>query len=74
MNHLSLLQVLSFDERVIVASCADQMAIVTWNRSRTLQMWAIRGDGRFEECDIRTLSNDIKFEQASMVASKWLAE
>lgn len=70
----SLFRVLSFDQRVIVASREDCSFIVTWNMSLTLQLWH-ENDGRFTEIDVRTLSTEpSSFAEARTHAVDWMAE
>lgn len=69
---LSLFQVLSFDQRVIVLSSEDTGEIYTWNQSLTLQCWASSELG-WEEVDVRTLSAEPRdFAEARKAAQAWL--
>lgn len=70
---LTLFQVLSFDQRVIVLSSVDTGEIYTWNLSLTLQAWHANEDGTWAEVDIRTLSRAPRsFSEARVAAEKWL--
>jgi hypothetical protein len=70
---MTLFQMLSNDERVIVLSSEDNQQVYTWNRSLTLQCWTVQEDGTFEEVDIRTLSTEPHtYERARQQAQKWL--
>jgi hypothetical protein len=71
---LSLFQVLSFDQRVLVLSSEDTGEIYTWNQSLTLQCWAV-SEGMWEEVDVRTLSTEPRnFAEARKRAQDWLFE
>lgn len=72
---MNLFQILSFDERIIVASRQDLGLIATWNQSLTFQAWALRDDGQWEETDIMTLSEQPRsFAAARKRAIDWLAQ
>ena len=53
---LTLFEVLSKNQRVLVWSSEEDQVIITWNQSDTLQMWQYWLDGNWEEINIRTLS------------------
>ena len=68
---MTLFEVLSHDERIIVFSNEGESMIVTWNRSLTLQAWAQVGS-EWEEYGIQTLSREpSNFADARMKAQAW---
>jgi hypothetical protein len=77
---MTLFDILSMDERVIVLSDAGEHIIFTWNKSLTLQAWGlvfdrIRGsyvDDCWEELECHTLSTEPKtYESARKAAIEW---
>ena len=73
---MNIFQVLSFDERIIVASAEDESLIVTWNQSLTLQSWYVDlPTGQFNELQVRVLSETPEsFQEARKKALRWLVE
>lgn len=73
---MNIFQVLSFDERIIVASAADTYNVVTWNQSLTLQRWFVNeSTGQMLEVDIRVLQDTPEsFNEAKKAALRWLNE
>ena len=72
---MNLFDVLSFDERVIVASRVDSGFVVTWNKSLTFSLYYVNDCGNFEEIECKTSGqDDLTFEQARRIAVDWLAE
>lgn len=80
---LSLFDILSNDERVIVYSDKADRLIYTWNQSLTLQVWKcmenpnpyspslIKGD-MWEELNVRTLPNaPLDYHEARKAAINW---
>lgn len=73
---MTLFQVLSMNERVIVWSDEEQSLIVTWNQSATLQAWNGSREN-WSEVDIRTLTPTMPFmtfDVARAAAKRWLEE
>jgi hypothetical protein len=84
---MTLFELLSMDERVIVYSDVGAKVIYTWNRSLTLQAWKQRtrdwtqdGPGYWgnepidgwEEVEVQTLSDEPKtYEKAREAAIRW---
>lgn len=80
---MTLFEILSKDERVIVLSSEEDGALYTWNQSLTLQCWELtsrigetRGfaytENEWDEVDIQTLSEEPKdFAAARKAACKW---
>jgi hypothetical protein len=63
------LDILSNDQRIIVASDRELGLIVTWNRSATLQLW----DSNLDECGIRTLAySPTDMSDAKLASIDWL--
>ena len=72
---MTLFDILSNDERVIVLSDKGEETIITWNQSVTLQVWIYKGSGNWEELNVRTLSNQpINFKAAKKAAQDWANE
>jgi hypothetical protein len=77
MKPLSLFEVLSNNDRILVWSDADTETIYTWNKSLTLQAWVADHDSGVEvlgyvETDIRTLpSQPTTIKAARARALKW---
>ena len=70
---MTLFDILSHDERVIVLSDVSSDNVYTWNQSLTLQLWHC-SDYVWREIDVRTLSEEPKdFEAARMKAIYWKA-
>jgi hypothetical protein len=72
---MTLLQLLSLDERVIVLSDKATKIVITWNRSKTLQMWQQDGFGfdKWREVDSRVLTKDPKtYDKARKAAVEWM--
>ena len=68
---LSLFDVLSNDERIIVYSDRVNDTIYTWNQSLTLQAWAVGPEG-CEEVSIRTLTDKPRgYRKARLAAQAW---
>ena len=68
---MTLFEVLSMDERVIVYSDVGNNVIYTWNRSITLQAW-INNKDNWEVCDVTTLSEKpYTYERARVAAIGW---
>lgn len=64
-----LFDILSNDQRIIVASDRELGLIVTWNRSATLQLW----DSNLDECGIRTLAYSPTYMSGAHLAGvDWL--
>jgi len=70
----TLLEVLSKDERVIVASSAEDNQFITWNRFNTFSCWDINEDGTFVEVDVKTYGGPKKmdYESARAFARTWM--
>ncbi len=72
---MTLFEILSHDERVIVFSNEGECIIITWNRSLTLQRWMYTLAETWDEVDCRTLSDEPKnFEQARKKAQAWFGD
>lgn len=70
-NMLTLFNILSFGERIIVHSVEEDKQIYTWNQSLTLQCWE-EIDGYWQEVDIRTLMDTPgSFREAKKAAEHW---
>jgi hypothetical protein len=63
-----LFDILSNDQRIIVASDRELGLIVTWNRSQTLQLW----DSNLDEVNTRAILCEIEFDDARMFGVDWL--
>jgi hypothetical protein len=77
MNHMTLDNILSFDERVIVLSDPAPGHLYTWNRSVTFQLWerVFGKPGLYTEVDIRTSSRDgFDYDTARKYALEWANE
>lgn len=75
---MTLFEILSHDERIIVLSNEGDQTIYTWNRSLTLQCWAhyrggiYEGVDRWDEVDMRTLDKEpANFQKAKEAAQVW---
>lgn len=69
---MTLFEILSHDERIIVLSNEGDHCIYTWNRSLTLQCWIHRGLGNWDEIEIRTLAKEpANFQKAKEAAQVW---
>lgn len=78
---MTLFEVLSNGERIIVYSREDHLQIYTWNQSLTLQCWDVvpmnrdahnPGIAHFEEVDARTLSTEPRdYFAAQFKAIEW---
>ena len=67
---MTLFDILSNDERVIVYSDEMSRYIYTWNKSLTLQAWQVRST--IEEMACQTLSDvPINYEGARKAAIAW---
>lgn len=75
---MTLFELLSNDERIIVASSKELNVIITWNQSVTFQMWQKKGRVNstsclWEETDIKTYAEPVRnFEHAREIARNWL--
>ena len=68
---MTLWELLSNDERVIVLSNEGDGVIYTWNHSLTLQCWSVIGS-TFREIDVRTLDRQpADWYKAVDKARKW---
>jgi hypothetical protein len=76
---MTLFEILSMDERVIVYSDVGNQVLYTWNRSLTLQAW-MRGSRIYPttnndfwaEIEVQTLSVEPKtYEKARKAAIAW---
>lgn len=73
---MTLFDVLSFDERIIVYSSEEDRVIYTWNQSLTLQCWTdltTGPAGEWRELDhARTLSEKpASYDEARQAAIAW---
>jgi len=69
---MTLFDILSDDERIIVLSDRGEGMLYTWNQSLTLQCWELRGWANWEEVDIQTLHDEPRdFDAARKAAIKW---
>lgn len=78
---MTLFELLSLDERIIVLSLVDDRVIYTWNRSSTLQCWRKyrmrygapdRHFDSWEEVGIQNLSSEPHtYEKARLAAIEW---
>jgi hypothetical protein len=75
---MTLFEILSKNERVIVWSNEETGYLYTWNQSITLQVWhlTVNQDHRrvnsYEEVSIRTLGHDPRdFKGAREAAKRW---
>lgn len=71
MEGMSLFEVLSMDERIIVYSSEEDRIFYTWNQSLTLQCWAQDAKG-WREINVRTLSQPpANYGEARQAAMNW---
>lgn len=75
---MTLFEILSDDQRVLVYSDALTYTLYTWNKSLTLQAWRqhrmdfLSNKDRWEEVDVQTLSNQPEgFGDARSAAINW---
>ena len=74
---MTLFELLSLNERILVWSSVEDGLIVTWNQSLTLQWWTVpvTGDANtFEEWCCRTLSTQPRTIEEARAKAKTLTE
>lgn len=72
---MDLFDILSNDERIIVASDPSERAIITWNQSSTFQYFKMMKRDVWEEIAIRTTSlMPHGYFQARVEAMRWLRD
>jgi hypothetical protein len=68
---MTLFEILSHDERVIVCSNEGEQIIIAWNQSLTFIMYHYK-DGEWCEIEIMTYGNDVRtFIEARDIARRW---
>lgn len=73
-HSLTLWEILSHNERVIVHSSREDKQIYTWNRSATFQVWNDEGDGFWTGVATRTRYDVDTIERAQAFAREWHTE
>lgn len=60
MSTITLFEILSNDERIIVLSLPEEHAFITWNQSNTFQRWE-------HDCFCRSCGNDNSWKETGIL-------